>query len=76
MRSFCSVNEGCGVWVVKGCAEGGRPREGGPLPAPVLTRTEGMPVTSYTLWDVDLDRVVMILPQVHLRKPCYDFTFL
>jgi hypothetical protein len=26
--------------------------------------------------DVDLDRVVMILPQVHLRKPCYDFTFL
>ncbi len=26
-----------------------------------------------------LDRVVcvvMILPQVHLRKPCYDFTFL
>ena len=24
----------------------------------------------------DLDRVVMILPQVHLRKPCYDFTFL
>jgi hypothetical protein len=20
--------------------------------------------------------VVMILPQVHLRKPCYDFTFL
>ena len=28
------------------------------------------------VWDVDLDRVVMILPQVHLRKPCYDFTFL
>ena len=25
---------------------------------------------------VGLDRVVMILPQVHLRKPCYDFTFL
>ena len=23
-----------------------------------------------------MDRVVMILPQVHLRKPCYDFTFL
>ena len=23
-----------------------------------------------------VDRVVMILPQVHLRKPCYDFTFL
>ena len=22
------------------------------------------------------DRVEMILPQVHLRKPCYDFTFL
>jgi hypothetical protein len=25
---------------------------------------------------VSLDLVVMILPQVHLRKPCYDFTFL
>ena len=25
---------------------------------------------------LDVDRVVMILPQVHLRKPCYDFTFL
>ncbi len=24
----------------------------------------------------ELDLVVMILPQVHLRKPCYDFTFL
>ena len=23
-----------------------------------------------------LPRVVMILPQVQLRKPCYDFTFL
>ena len=23
-----------------------------------------------------LKDVVMILPQVHLRKPCYDFTFL
>ena len=23
-----------------------------------------------------LKGVVMILPQVHLRKPCYDFTFL
>ena len=23
-----------------------------------------------------LDSVIMILPQVHLRKPCYDFTFL
>jgi hypothetical protein len=23
-----------------------------------------------------LDGMVMILPQVHLRKPCYDFTFL
>ena len=23
-----------------------------------------------------MDIMVMILPQVHLRKPCYDFTFL
>ena len=37
------------------------------------------------LWDLPGDRwtspdhywgMVMILPQVHLRKPCYDFTFL
>ena len=25
---------------------------------------------------VGMDRVSMILPQVHLRKPCYDFSFL
>ena len=25
----------------------------------------------FFLWDV-----LMILPQVHLRKPCYDFSFL
>jgi hypothetical protein len=23
-----------------------------------------------------LDNLLMILPQVHLRKPCYDFYFL
>ena len=34
------------------------------------------PQKSAQVWDVGLDRVVMILPQVHLRKPCYDFTFL
>ena len=28
------------------------------------------------LGDKGLDGVIMILPQVHLRKPCYDFTFL
>ena len=26
--------------------------------------------------EVDMDWVSMILPQVHLRKPCYDFSFL
>ena len=31
---------------------------------------------SAVVWDGGWDRVVMILPQVHLRKPCYDFTFL
>ena len=30
---------------------------------------------SFFLYDLLRD-VVMILPQVHLRKPCYDFTFL
>ena len=36
---------------------------------------EGMVFTN-SLGCCDVDRVVMILPQVHLRKPCYDFTFL
>ena len=27
-------------------------------------------------YKIHLKDVVMILPQVHLRKPCYDFTFL
>ena len=26
--------------------------------------------------DLGSNCMVMILPQVHLRKPCYDFTFL
>ena len=39
---------------------------------------KGAPIIS---WFTGLSRswiygVVMILPQVHLRKPCYDFTFL
>ena len=25
---------------------------------------------------IRLDKPIMILPQVHLRKPCYDFYFL
>ena len=42
--------------------------------------------TQLTKANVDIDRhagvvvlwdyVLMILPQVHLRKPCYDFSFL
>ena len=31
---------------------------------------------NYTRCKVFLDIVSMILPQVHLRKPCYDFSFL
>ena len=31
---------------------------------------------SYGFREKFLSGVVMILPQVHLRKPCYDFTFL
>ena len=33
----------------------------------------------FTLWNVEYvpyQSVPMILPQVHLRKPCYDFSFL
>jgi hypothetical protein len=40
-----------------------------------LTRVRSMQVF-VVLGLCVLDRVVMILPQVHLRKPCYDFTFL
>jgi hypothetical protein len=29
-----------------------------------------------TVAEVDGNQVLMILPQVHLRKPCYDFSFL
>ncbi len=38
--------------------------------------------SSLWMWDVGVarrrppDPLVMILPQVHLRKPCYDFYFL
>ena len=35
-----------------------------------MTRTNFFTVGGYWIG------VVMILPQVHLRKPCYDFSFL
>jgi hypothetical protein len=32
---------------------------------------------THTTWmRIFVERVLMILPQVHLRKPCYDFSFL
>ena len=34
------------------------------------------PVGTQTVHKVRVERPVMILPQVHLRKPCYDFSFL
>ncbi len=40
---------------------------------PLAVKPQGLACNG---WGVVLDRVVMILPQVHLRKPCYDFTFL
>ena len=32
-----------------------------------------LPLQFAGVWD---DSIGMILPQVHLRKPCYDFSFL
>ena len=32
------------------------------------------PLSCYIMWEFNCAR--MILPQVHLRKPCYDFSFL
>ena len=40
------------------------------------TRCIGTPSKPPLHGDEGLDGVIMILPQVHLRKPCYDFTFL
>ena len=41
-------------------------------------QTEGASVNETLPWfaRVRVERPVMILPQVHLRKPCYDFSFL
>ena len=33
-------------------------------------------IKTFTKWMKGFLDVVMILPQVHLRKPCYDFYFL
>jgi hypothetical protein len=33
-------------------------------------------VGTITVAEVGGNQVLMILPQVHLRKPCYDFSFL
>lgn len=60
----------------------GQGRQGGssrrPPGAPALTRRGDRPVSRGTARGrIDLGRVsTMILPQVHLRKPCYDFYFL
>ena len=38
---------------------------------------QGWPgVKSNPFWGLTLHGLLMILPQVHLRKPCYDFYFL
>ena len=42
----------------------------------ILESTGLMKYIPYEIYPKNLKSVVMILPQVHLRKPCYDFTFL
>ena len=38
--------------------------------------TPCLPGQTASVCDGSVSRVQMILPQVHLRKPCYDFSFL
>ena len=49
-------------------------REGDSRPLPRGARPEK--VTKNDAHGCVVERPVMILPQVHLRKPCYDFSFL
>ena len=44
--------------------------------APVRDTQTRMFIKYFTQWVGKVLDVVMILPQVHLRKPCYDFYFL
>jgi hypothetical protein len=56
----------------------------GTVKQPMRISPEGLTQASTTRYNSRFDPeeadfrlgVVMILPQVHLRKPCYDFTFL
>jgi hypothetical protein len=47
-----------------------------PIPDPSLSLQETQKVGTKRVRTVRVERPVMILPQVHLRKPCYDFSFL
>ena len=44
----------------------------------LTARTSDKPLVpgGYRCSNTRLDKPIMILPQVHLRKPCYDFYFL
>lgn len=42
----------------------------------ILLATGSLPGAACSQKERSWIGVVMILPQVHLRKPCYDFTFL
>ena len=58
---------------------GGRGPGGGTRPPAALRRARRSNRVRYTRvggWAPEDPHSVMILPQVHLRKPCYDFYFL
>ena len=71
--------ESCGREPAKRLAERARPRDSAPeAPRPANTCEHVSETVNTAARRVSSSRrvSVMILPQVHLRKPCYDFYFL
>lgn len=75
INSFMFLGAQCaGVCVL---AEGSRARRGPPCPDEAEALDLKPTPRVYTNSQVELiEASTMILPQVHLRKPCYDFSFL
>jgi hypothetical protein len=65
-----------GAEIAANCLKAGGNKNGTHPPKPILAQQswgQSWGLAKRKIMDLG---VVMILPQVHLRKPCYDFTFL